>query len=243
MVNALDHVNLNIDENEIVVFLGPTGCGKTTLLRIIGGLLTADEGQVMVNGKRVAGPGPDRGFVFQNFRLMPWRTIMDNVCFPLEFRRTHREERRKAAKEYLKLVGLGGFEESYPFELSGGMQQRVALARALIIDPEILLMDEPFASLDAQTREIMQTQLLKLLETKRKTVLFVTHSLDEALALGDRIVVMTARPGKVAQIIQNKLPKPRYEYDIRSKAEFVEQRELMWNLIKEQVTRQLGMGS
>lgn len=208
-VVALSGFDLDVDEGEFVCLLGPSGCGKTTVLRIVAGLERKTSGQVLVHGKDVDLERPQVGMVFQEFALFPWRSAKKNVMFGLEVKRVPEREASKIADEYLELVGLSGFADAHPHELSGGMKQRVAIARALANDPEVLLMDEPFGSLDAQTRNLMQKELLRIWATTRKTVLFVTHSVDEAVFLADRIAVMTARPGKVRDVIDVSLPRPR----------------------------------
>jgi NitT/TauT family transport system ATP-binding protein len=237
-VVALSRVSLTVDAGEFVCLLGPSGCGKTTLIRLMNGLIQPDEGEILLNGSGPPVPGPAMGFVFQSFRLLPWRTVADNVEYPLEIQGVDKRERAERARKYLKLVGLEGFGHSYPHELSGGMQQRVGLARALSIEPEILLMDEPFGALDAQTREFMQVGLSKIWETKRLAVVFVTHSLDEALFLADRIILLRPRPGRVEEIVPIRLPRPRWEYDFRSEPEYVRARAEMWQRIQQMSTDQ-----
>jgi len=223
---------------EFVCLIGPSGCGKTTLLRLMHGLLEPDSGQVLIDGDRAATPGPHAGFVFQSFRLLPWRTVLDNVEFPLEIQQVPGAERRTRARDYLRLVGLEDFEHSYPHELSGGMQQRVGLARALAMEPQILLMDEPFAALDAQTCEFMQMELGRIWEHLHIAVVFVTHSLDEALFLGDRVVLMGPRPGTVEEILAVSLPRPRWGYDFRATPEFIDRRAYLWQRIRGMVADQ-----
>jgi len=206
---ALKEINLDIEENEFICFVGPSGCGKTTLLRIIAGLEEPSSGGVYLNSEQIKGPGPERGMVFQEYSLFPWRTVMDNVAFGPELMGMPKQERYDRAKQYIKMVGLERFESRYPHELSGGMKQRVAIARALVNNPRALLMDEPFGALDAQTRNIMQSELLKIWEEEKKTVVFVTHSVDEAIYLADRIVIMSARPGRIKDVIEVDLPRPR----------------------------------
>jgi NitT/TauT family transport system ATP-binding protein len=208
-MEALHDINLDIEENEFVCFIGPSGCGKTTLLRIIAGLEEPTVGVVCLEGLPIIGPGPERGMVFQEYSLFPWRTVLDNVAFGLELKGISKDDRSKKARQYLKMVELERFEERYPHELSGGMKQRVAIARALVNDPKALLMDEPFGALDAQTRNMMQSELLRIWEEEKKTVVFVTHSVDEAIYLADRIVIMSARPGKIKDIINIGLSRPR----------------------------------
>lgn len=231
-VAALSDVSLQISAGEFVCLVGPSGCGKTTLLRLMHGLLEPDSGDVLIDGQPGLAPGPHAGFVFQSFRLLPWRTVLENVEFPLQVQGMPRQERRTRAGKYLRLVGLEDFEHSYPHELSGGMQQRVGLARALALEPKILLMDEPFAALDAQMREFMQIELSRIWEHLGIAVVFVTHSLDEALFLADRVVLMGPRPGTVEQILRVELPRPRWEYDFRATTEFLEQRAYLWQRIR-----------
>jgi len=231
---ALQDVNLSVPEGTFVSLLGPSGCGKTTILRLVDGLVKPDGGSVLVSGKHPR-PGPDMGFVFQAFRLIPWATVQANVEFALTSTSLSQKERAERASQYIALVGLRRFAESYPGELSGGMKQRVALARAFASEPEILLMDEPFASIDAQTRDLMQVELMKLWSQYRSTVLFVTHSVDEAILLADRVVLMSPRPGRVIEEIEVGLPRPRWQYDIRSTPRFVELRSYLWNAIRELV--------
>jgi NitT/TauT family transport system ATP-binding protein len=232
-VTALDGVSLDVDDSEFVSILGPSGCGKSTLLRIIDGLLEPTSGTVQIDGAEVTGSGQDRGMVFQSFNLFPWRTVRDNIEFGLEVAGVDKDERRKTAQEYIDLVGLTDFGDSYPKELSGGMQQRVGLARALAIDPEILLMDEPFGALDAQTRELMQTELLKIWSKNQKTSVFITHDIEEAIFLSDRVVVLTDRPGRIHEIIDVPFDRPRYGRDLKADAKFGELRERIWDLLFE----------
>jgi len=194
---------------EFVCVLGPSGCGKTTLLRIIAGLEEPTGGAILLNNKEITGPGSDRGMVFQEFGLFPWRTVRKNIEFGLEIRKVEKEERRKISDKYIDLVGLKGFENSHPYELSGGMKQRVGIARALANDPEILLMDEPFGALDAQTRNLMQKELLRIWSEMKKTVVFITHSVDEAVFVADRVVVMSARPGNIRYVFNVEWERPR----------------------------------
>lgn len=210
---AIDDFTFEVKDGEFVCILGPSGCGKTTLLRIIAGLEQKTSGEMLLNGREVSGPGSDRGMVFQEFALMPWRSVRRNVEFGLEVKRTPYEEKWKTGQHYIELVGLKGFEEFRPNELSGGMKQRVGIARALANNPEILLMDEPFGALDAQTRNLMQKELLRIWTETRKTVIFITHSVDEAVFLADRVVVLTTRPSKVKDIFEIKIPRPRDRAD------------------------------
>lgn len=204
---AVDDITLDVPEGEIVVFVGPSGCGKTTVLKVIAGLLPPTTGNVVVEGRQVQGPGTDRGVVFQQPALLPWRTVAENVNQALEFAKIPKGERHDRAERYLELVGLGTFHDHYPGELSGGMQQRVGIARALALEPNVLLMDEPFGALDAITRQQMQVELVNIWETERKSVLFVTHSLDEALLLSDRVIVMNNGTVRTDVIVD--IPRPR----------------------------------
>jgi len=233
-VQALQHVSLDIKPNTFATLVGPSGCGKTTLLRMLNGLIEPDAGEILIGGAPPR-PGPHMGFVFQSFRLMPWRTIRDNVSFPVELDGMDAKERAERADHYLDMVGLRRFADSYPNELSGGMKQRAELARALIAEPHYLLMDEPFASLDAQTREFMQIELMKIWQRHKSVVVFVTHSVDEAVLLSDQIVLLRPRPGEVAEILNVELPHPRWEYDARERREFVEMRHYLWERIKAMV--------
>lgn len=230
-VNALGGVNLTIQTQEFVCILGPSGCGKTTLLKAIAGLLRLDSGDVKIDGHSVSGPGFDRAMVFQNFALLPWADVLTNVAFGLEMRGVAKATREQVAEELIRAVGLSGFESHFPRQLSGGMQQRVGLARALAVDPKILLMDEPFGSVDEQTRRLLQEDLLALLERKGKTVIFVTHSMDEAVRLGDRVVLMTPRPGRVREVIDVPLPRPRPP-DLDEYPKFIELKEYLWKQLR-----------
>jgi NitT/TauT family transport system ATP-binding protein len=207
-ISAVDNLNLKVERNELVCVVGTSGCGKTTTLRLVAGLDRPTEGKILVDGARINGPTPERCVVFQKYTLFPWRTMLDNVAFGLEIRKVSKHERIAGSRKYLDLVGLREYERSYPFELSGGMQQRVAVARALAADPKILLMDEPFGALDSRTREALQNELTRIWENERKTILFVTHSISEAITLADRVVVMK-RPGRIGRIIAIDLPRPR----------------------------------
>jgi len=220
-VQALEDVSLEVREKEFVSIVGPSGCGKSTLLKIVAGLVPASRGEVTIRGRAVLEPFPDVGFVFQNAVLLPWRTVLDNVLFSIEMLGLRGPDHRRRAHELIELAGLGGFEAKYPWELSGGMQQRVALCRALVHDPSVLLMDEPFGALDAMTREEMSLELLRIWEERKKTILFVTHSISEAILLADRVVVMTPRPGRLARVLDVGLDRPRameMEFDARFKA-------------------------
>lgn len=234
-VVVLDGVDLTIRPQEFVCLLGPSGCGKTTLLKAIAGLVSLDEGEIRIDGDLITGPGPDRAMVFQDFALLPWADVVTNVAFGLELRGVARETRRQRALELLAAVGLAGFETHRPRQLSGGMQQRVGLARALAVDPKILLMDEPFGAVDAQTRRLLQEDLLTLLDRTRKTVVFVTHSMDEAVRLGDRVVLMTPRPGRIRDTVEVSLPRPRPP-DLDKNPHFVELKEYLWQVLREMHT-------
>ncbi len=235
---ALGGVNLSINKGEFVSIVGPSGCGKSTFLDLVGGLSKPNDGTIYIDGRSVNGPGLDRGIVFQQYALFPWRTALGNVEFGLESQNVEKKERTDIAQKYLSLVGLTGFETRYPYELSGGMKQRVAIARALAYNPDILLMDEPFGALDAQTREILQRELLRIWEETHKTILFITHSIDEAVFLSDRVAIMTARPGTIKQVIDIPISRPaRFEEDIRSSHEFVKIRHTLWEFLKEEVIK------
>lgn len=231
---ALEGVNLDVREGEFLTIVGASGSGKTTLLRAIDGLIRPTEGEVRLRDKLVTEPGRERGFVFQQDCLLPWRNIRDNVAFGLEVHGVDRAESRGRAVDMLALMGLSGNELLYPAELSGGMRQRVNLARALATDPEVLLMDEPFAALDAQTREVLQVELLEIWQRQRKTVIFVTHQLDEAIYLADRVVVLAANPGKVREIVDVDMPRPR-SLDVKHTPESAERVDALWQLIKQEV--------
>ncbi|MBO0829488.1 MAG: ABC transporter ATP-binding protein [Streptosporangiales bacterium] len=240
-LEALHDVSFSVAPGEFVALLGASGCGKTTLLRTVDGLEPITSGQLLINGEEEHTPGPDRGVVFQQDSLFPWRSVLKNVRMGLEFQRKPRKVASEQARRYIELVGLGGFEDHYPHELSGGMRQRANLARAFCIQPELLLMDEPFAALDAQTREIMQTELLRIwAETAGGTVLFVTHQIDEATFLSDRIVVLTARPGRIKEIVDVPFPRPR-DLSIKRTPEFVAIVDRVWTMIEEEVRTAMGM--
>ncbi|WP_019123015.1 ABC transporter ATP-binding protein [Brevibacillus massiliensis] len=230
---ALDKTSFEIKEGEFITILGPSGCGKSTLLRIVAGLEEPSSGRVRLDGREIHGPGPDRGMVFQSYTLYPWLTVEDNIAFGLQLKGVSKAERLEVARHYLELIGLAGFEKHYPIQLSGGMKQRVAIARALANDPEILLMDEPFGALDAQTRAIMQEILLKVWEESKKTILFITHDVEEAVFLGDTVYVMTARPGRLKKSIPVTLPRPR-EYSVKNSAAFFELKMELLELIREE---------
>lgn len=233
-VAALEGFSAELKDHSFVAVVGPSGCGKTTLLRLINGLVAPDRGKVLVSGAPPR-PGPKMGFVFQSFRLIPWTTVRENVAFPLMVTGVPADERRRRVDEYLELVGLTRFAGAYPNELSGGMRQRAALARALVVEPEILLMDEPFASIDAQTRELMQIELMRLWALRRSLVVFITHSVDEAVLLADTILLMSPRPGRVLEQIEVSLPRPRWAYDARAEPEFVRLRAYLWEKVRSMV--------
>jgi len=236
---VLDSIDVSVADGEFVCLVGASGCGKTTFIRCIAGLLPAEEGTIRIDGKIVTQPGPDRGFVFQNDALLPWRTVLHNVLFGLEVRGESAAKTRPTAEALIKLVGLAGFENHYPSELSGGMRQRVNLARALAIDPQVLLMDEPFAALDAQTREIMQRELLKIWNQRKKTVLFITHQIDEAIYLADRVLVFSFRPGRLTADIRIPVPRPR-KLALKRNAEFLKYVDDVWKLIEDEVVSALN---
>jgi NitT/TauT family transport system ATP-binding protein len=231
---ALDGINLQVMDGEFVAIVGPSGCGKTTFLSVVDGLIAATGGRVLVDGEVVTRPGPDRAVVFQDASLLPWRTVLGNVRYGLECLGMRTREADERAEKLIALVGLSGFEHHYPHELSGGMQQRVNLARALVVDPKILLMDEPFASLDAQTRELMQEELTRIWAQARKTVLFITHQIDEAIYLADRVVVFSGRPGKVKDSITVDIERPR-PIGVKRQARFHALEDRIWGLIEEDV--------
>ncbi|MBX9740235.1 MAG: ABC transporter ATP-binding protein, partial [Beijerinckiaceae bacterium] len=233
-LEVLRAISAEIKHGEFVSIVGPSGCGKTTFLRIVGGLEKANSGEVKLDGRVLTGPGSDRGFVFQQDNLLPWRNILSNTEIGPEIGGYRNADQLKKTMRLLKLVGLEGFEKYYPRQLSGGMRQRVNLARALAVDPDLLLMDEPFSALDAQTREIMQTELMRIWEEGRKTVLFVTHQIDEAVYLSDRIFVFARRPGRINEIVEVDLPRPR-PLQMKRTPEFVKYVDHIWKLIEEDV--------
>ena len=226
---VLDHVSFDVKDMEFVCILGSSGCGKTTLLRMIAGLDTAVSGSIFLDGEEIHGTNPKVGMVFQEYSLFPWRTVIDNIAFGLEMQGVPRAERTRTAERYLNLVNLTQFRDSYPSELSGGMRQRVAVARALALDPVLLLMDEPFGALDAQTRNMLQKELLDIWEETKKTIVFITHSVDEAVYLSDRIIVMTPRPGRICRISEVTMPRPRE----RTSVEFAKVRRDVLDLLSQ----------
>jgi NitT/TauT family transport system ATP-binding protein len=235
-VQAIDRFSLDVNEGEFVAIVGPSGCGKSTFLHILGGFEPHDGGTMLLNGVPVKGPGPDRGMLFQEFALYPWRSVIGNVGWALEVQGKPKAERAAIAERYLKLVGLSPFRDAYPAELSGGMKQRVALARVLAFEPRILLMDEPFGALDAQTRELMQEELNAIWQQTRNTVLFVTHDIDEAVYLADRVVVFTARPGRIKDEIRIKLERPR-RIDVKKTAAYMSYRNRVWDALRDEVLK------
>src|SRR5437764_1976876 len=234
-VLALEEVSLDVREREFVALLGPSGCGKSTLLYLIGGFLPTETGRILIEGQPVAGPGPDRGIVFQHFALFPWKTVRGNVLYGLERMRLARAQREQRAQSFIDLVGLRGFEESYPSQLSGGMKQRAALARTLAFDPKVLLMDEPFGALDAQTRSLMQSELYAIWQRTPTTVLFVTHDVQEAVRLAQRVVVMSARPGKIKATIDIELD--RADPHIYRSPAFAEKVDEIWDLVRDEAIK------
>ena len=234
VIPVLDDVSFAVADLEFVAIVGPSGCGKSTFLRIVNGLIPADSGTIVIDGREVSGPGHGLGMVFQSFDLFPWRTAIGNVEFGMEMMDVPRRECRERAQGWMERVGLTGFEQAYPHELSGGMQQRVGIARALAIEPSVLLMDEPFGALDVQTRDLLQDELLAIWQRERKTVLFVTHSIEEAIYLADRIVLLTPRPARVERVLDVPFGRPRTE-DVKSDPTFVELRREIWQSLKQGV--------
>jgi len=234
-VRALHNFDIDIGEGEFLSIVGPSGCGKSTFLNVVLGLIKPDTGDIRMDGKLLTGPGTDRAMVFQEFGLLPWRTVQANVELGLELKGMAGERRRQVSQPLIEMIGLSGFEGHFPHELSGGMKQRVGLARALATDPNVLLMDEPFAALDAQTRDLMQAELLRIWQTAKKTVLFVTHQIEEAIYLSDRVMVMTKRPGRAKKIFPIDLPRPR-DYEMRVTPEFNELKLEIWNSLKDEIT-------
>ncbi|HEX6511659.1 MAG TPA: ABC transporter ATP-binding protein [Chloroflexota bacterium] len=236
-LTALKDVNLDINQGEFISIVGTSGCGKTTFLNAVDGLLPIKRGRIRLDGKEIRRPGPDRAVVFQQPSLLPWRSVHDNIMYGLELQGKRRDPKaRKTVNDLIQLVGLSGFEKSYPSELSGGMQQRCNLARALAVDPEILLLDEPFAALDAQTREFMQAELLRIWERTHKTALFITHQIDEAVYLSDKVIVFTSRPGTVRRTVTIDLPRPR-SLHVKREQKFLDYLDEIWSLIEEEGRR------
>src|SRR5262245_37550763 len=237
-VLALEDISLAVGDREFLALLGPSGCGKSTLLYLIGGFLPVENGRILLDGNPITAPGPDRGIVFQHFALFPWKTVRANVLYGLERMGLARAEREKRAQSFIDLVGLTGFEDSYPAQLSGGMKQRTAIARTLAFDPKILLMDEPFGALDAQTRHLMQSELLGIWQRTPKTVIFVTHDVQEAVYLADRVVVMSARPGRIKATVDTRFDKN--DKDIFRAKPFVDKVDELWNLVREEAIKAQG---
>ena len=235
-VEAIADFSLAVNEGEFVSIVGPSGCGKSTFLHIVGGFETAGGGTIKLHGKDVAAPGPDRGMMFQEFSLYPWRSVFGNVVWPLEVQGYPKGEREQIAEKFLRKVGLLHFRDHYPAELSGGMKQRVALARVLAFDPNVLLMDEPFGALDAQTRELMQEELQAIWQENKKTVLFITHDIEEAIYLGDRVIVFTARPGRIKEEVRIDLPRPR-GIEVKKTAAYMDYRNRVWDLLRDEVLK------
>lgn len=234
-VVAFRNVELQVRSHEVLCIVGPSGCGKTTLLRCVGGLLAPSSGRILIDGRPVDRPRAGVAIVFQHFGLLPWKTVVGNVAFGLKIAGVPRQPVADRVQHYIQLVGLAGFEDHYPYQLSGGMQQRVGLARALATDPEILLMDEPFASVDAQTREVLQEELLRLHERERRTMVFITHSIDEAIVLGDRVAVMTQRPGRIREVLNVEFARPCDPAAVRAHPHYTELRSHIWEELRPSV--------
>jgi len=234
---VFERLSLEVHEDEFLCVLGPSGCGKTTFLRIIDGLIPPDGGEVRIDGECVTGPRPDVAMVFQHFGLFPWKRLDQNVAYGLKLRGIPQREIEDRVCRYIKLVGLEGFERKFPYQLSGGMQQRAGLARALAVNPKVMLLDEPFGSVDAQTRELLQEELMRIWEGERKTMVFVTHSIDEAILLGDRVLVMGKRPSRVRELLDVKLPRPRRISEVRGDDAYIRLRTYIWDLIREESLR------
>ena len=234
---ALQDINLEIKKGEFVVLVGPSGCGKTSFINAVSGLIPKSEGSVKVRGEEVTAPGPDRAMVFQDYALLPWRTVESNIRLPYELQNLgiSEEEKKQRVKNCLELVDLAGFEKSFPYELSGGMKQRVGIARALATNPDILLADEPFAAIDAMTREAMQAEMERIVMETGQTCVFITHSIDEAILLGDRVVVISYRPGKIKEIVNIDFPRPRMNNsEVKISKTYAELRDHIWNLVKDE---------
>jgi NitT/TauT family transport system ATP-binding protein len=244
MLTALRDVSLSVDRGEFVSVVGPSGCGKTTFINVVAGIVKPWSGTLSLKGEPVTRPGSDRAMVFQDYALMPWRTVEGNVRFGLECQRSSlsKPEVRERVQRYIDLVGLSGFEHSYPYELSGGMKQRVGIARALVSEPEILLADEPFGAVDAMAREAMQGELERIILETGQTVILITHSVDEAITLGDRVAVISSRPGTIKEIVGVDLPRPRSAYDVKSDPDYVKLREHVWHLLRAEALGEGGGG-
>ncbi|MEX2126631.1 MAG: ABC transporter ATP-binding protein [Xanthobacteraceae bacterium] len=240
-VLALEDISLDVRNREFIAILGPSGCGKSTLLYLIGGFLPIERGRILLEGKPISGPGPDRGIVFQHFALFPWKTVRANVLYGLERMKMPREERERRAQAHIDMVGLTGFEDAYPSQLSGGMKQRTALARTLAIDPKILLMDEPFGALDAQTRSLMQAELLGIWQRTNKTVVFVTHDVQEAVFLAGRVAVMSGRPGRIKTIVDTSFDKN--DPAVFKSKTFVDKVDEVWSLVRDEAIKAQGARS
>jgi NitT/TauT family transport system ATP-binding protein len=236
---AVDDISLRVEPGTFISIIGPSGCGKSTALGIAAGLIAPTAGHVLLNGKPVAAPGADRGMVFQQYANLPWKTVIENVELGLKIRGVVRRERRKIARQFIEMVGLSGFEDRYPRELSGGMQQRVAIARVLANDPEVILLDEPFGALDAQTREILQEEIIRIWSATKKTIMHVTHNIEEAVFLADRVIVMTARPGKIKAVVGIDLPRPRDEMDRATRVHYVELIDQIRHLVRDEVLKSM----
>lgn len=248
-VQALDRTDFRIEDQEFMVIVGPSGCGKSTLLHITAGLQQPTTGDVLIGGQRVLAPGPDKGMVFQNFSLFPWKTVFDNIAFGLRINGVARAEREDRVRHYLKVIGLEGFERHYPRQLSGGMQQRVAIARSFVLRPRVLLMDEPFAALDAQNRALMQEELVRIWSEQRSTALFITHSVEEAVYLADRVLVMSRRPGRIKQVFDIAAAAGGEHWrhapigDVLMQSTFQDLRHAIWESVRDEILPQTGTGS
>lgn len=242
LITALDNVSLSVDEGEFIVIVGASGCGKTTLISHIAGFLQPTSGEVLLDDKPITGITPECGMIFQQYALFPWMTVQKNVEFGPKMKGIGEKERKKIARKFIELVGLQDFTRSYPSALSGGMKQRVSIARVLANDPQVMLLDEPFAALDAMTRQVLQEQLVRIYEQHKKTIIFITHSIDEALLLSSRIIIMTARPGKIAQDIPNNLPYPR-DASVQLSERYVELKRLIWDTVQAEVIKGMELGN